>query len=251
MGLGYLKKLELAARWRLPPDEAEEVASDYREMLEEQAEEPPECRWGPPAQVVRLLEKPGQYRRWLTAFGLMALCVALPLWGLFGGAFYRNLFTLLAALGTLCALAWFGRHGRKKAGRAPYALWALLLCQLLLAAAAGGTLWLAVYRWMDLAKAGWMNPGNIGPRVDLVFHLAGLGSGALALLGLVLARLQDRRWRALYILGAAVLTLCLLVLSVLHSMSLDLSVPHWQRPYLIQGALTALAGLAAAGAGLC
>ena len=45
MALEYLKKLELAARWRLPPEEAEETAADYREMLEERPEEPPENRW--------------------------------------------------------------------------------------------------------------------------------------------------------------------------------------------------------------
>lgn len=250
MAKDYLKRLELAARWRLPPEEAEEVAADYREMLAEPGDiQPPEARWGPPAQAVQLLEKPGQYRRWLAFFGLMAACVVLPACWLLGQRQHPDGSACLAALGAAISLAWFGWQGRP--GKPPRALWALLLCQLLLAAAAGGSLFLMAYHWLDLSEAGLLAPGRVGGTMNLIFTLAGLGSAGLALSGLVLARLRDRRWRALYILGLTVLALCLLVLSVLGSMSLDTSVPGWQRPYLIRGAVTALIGFCAAGAGLC
>lgn len=127
----------------------------------------------------------------------------------------------------------------------------MLLCQLALAGLAGGALWAAFHRWIDLVQAGMMDPGDLGPRLDFVFLLVCLVSGALALLGLVLARVQDRRWRALYILGLTVLALCLLVMSALHSMSLEMLEGNWKRAYQIQGTLTALAGLIATGAGLC
>ena len=251
MALEYLKKLELAARWRLPPEEAEETAADYREMLEERPEEPPENRWGNPTQAIRLIERPAQYRRWLAAFGSMAVCVFLPACWLMGQEQRPNASACLAVFGAAVSLIWFGRQGRKQRGRPPQALWALLILQLLLAGLAGGTLWLAAYRWIDLAQEGLLAPNWVGRVVGLAFALAGFGAAALGLLGLVLARLQDRRWRALYLLGLTMLTLCLLAMSVLRSMSLDFAAPNWQRPYLIRAALTALAGLAAAGAGLC
>ena len=253
MAKKYLRQLELMAWWRLPPREAEEVAEDYREMMEEQSGSPEllESRWGSPLQAVRLVEKPNQYRRWLLAFGMMAACVLLPACWLLGERQHPDASACLAALGAAASLAWFSRQGRKKAGRPPRALWAALLCQLLLALLAGGTLVLAAYQWLDLAQAGLLKPGLLGGTVGLVFTLAGLGCAALALLGLLLARLKDRRWRAVYILGLTILALCLLVLSVLRSMSLDSSIPGWQWPYLLRAALTALIGLLAAGVGLC
>ena len=143
MALEYLKKLELAARWRLPPEEAEETAADYREMLEERPEEPPENRWGNPTQAIRLIERPAQYRRWLAAFGSMAVCVFLPACWLMGQEQRPNASACLAVFGAAVSLIWFGRQGRKQRGRPPQALWALLILQLLLAGLAGGTLWLA------------------------------------------------------------------------------------------------------------
>lgn len=248
MARDYLRRLELAARWRLPPEEAEEVAADYRELLGEQGE--PESRWGKPGQAVRQLSAPKEYFRWLAVFILMTLAIAAPLWGFLSWHFYRYVYSLSAVLGAACALAWFSRQGAKS-GKVPLRLWAMLLCQLALAGLAGGALWAAFYRWIDLVQAGMMDPGDLGPRLDFVFLLVCLASGALALLGLVLARVQDRRWRALYILGLTVLALCLLVMSALHSMSLEMLEGNWKRAYQIQGTLTALAGLIATGAGLC
>lgn len=251
----YLKRLELAARQRLPPEAAAEATEDYREMLaEQQAERPeegPECRWGSPSQAVRLLDRPGQYRRWLIAFGLMAACLVWPACQLVGPEQRPNISACLAVLGAAVSLAWFGWQGKRSEGKPPRAIWALLCCQLLLAGLGAGALYLGAYRWIDLAEAGLLAPEWVGRALGLALTLTGAGSAALGLLGLTLARLADRRWRALYILGLTILALCLLALSVLRSMSLDSSIPGWQRPYLIRAAATALAGFCAAGAGLC
>ena len=151
-------------------------------------------------------------------------------------------------LGAAVSLAWFGWQGKRSEDKPPRAIWALLCCQLLLAGLGAGALYLGAYRWLDLAEAGLLAPERVGRALGLALTLTGAGSAAL---GLTLARLEDRRWRALYILGLTILALCLLALSVLRSMSLDSSIPGWQRPYLIRAALTALAGFCAAGAGLC
>ena len=49
--MDYIKKLNFAARWFLPQNEAEDVVNDYQEMLAEGGEDPEE-RFGSPVKAV-------------------------------------------------------------------------------------------------------------------------------------------------------------------------------------------------------
>ena len=77
----YMTRLERAVRWRLPPQEAEDVIADYREIVGNppRSEEELHREVGDPEQAVKLLTSPlNAYRVWLLVFGLMAACLRLP-----------------------------------------------------------------------------------------------------------------------------------------------------------------------------
>ena len=153
----YMTRLERAVRWRLPPQEAEDVIADYREIVGNppRSEEELHREVGDPEQAVKLLTSPlNAYRVWLLVFGLMAACILIPgasphgpfwwLWdacfgGPYGGGWgifhiFSHWGPILAGIGLVVSLVWFRRQGRK-AERFPKAvkLWLAVL-----------TVWLAV-----------------------------------------------------------------------------------------------------------
>ena len=81
--------------------------------------------------------------------------------------------------------------------------------------------------------------------------MIGLLAALAGLLGAVWARLADRRWRAVYVLGLTVLLAALLLCSVLTSMDLSLSGERWWVPYALRMALLTALGLVGTGVSLC
>lgn len=81
----YFEALTRAARWRLPPAEAQEVLEDYAAMLEEtpRSEEDLRREVGDPTAAVMALVEPKKYRRWAALFILALAAVALILTVLF------------------------------------------------------------------------------------------------------------------------------------------------------------------------
>lgn len=246
----YFKKLSRQVFWRLPQTEAEEVLGDYREILVQRPVEEGASlveELGTPLQAARLVADPKPYRRWLTAFGVMAGCLLIPLLLLLRTNFYRypiGLMAVLFALGMAVCLLWF--RPRRKAGREPFprGLLALLAWSfVLLAAAAAVTASIAAGAWKTLPLE-WY-----GRSIQAVLWCLGGAATAVGLLGLVKARVADRRWRALYVLALTVLVECVLITAILHS--LDGSVTGWWRAYAIQLGAIGAAGLAGTGAGLC
>lgn len=161
----YMTRLERAARWRLPREEAEDVIADYRDIvgMTPRSEEELRREVGDPEQVVKLLVSPPRaYRVWQAVFILMAACILIPgasphapfywIWdncfaGPYGGGWGRlyaythfsHWGPILAGIGLAVSLAWFRRTGRKE-GQLPKAVkiltaallvwaWALLLVE--------------------------------------------------------------------------------------------------------------------------
>ena len=74
----YMARLEQAARWRLPREEAEDVIADYRDIVgaPPRSEEELRREVGDPEQVVRLLVQPPKaYYAWLAVFAALAACL--------------------------------------------------------------------------------------------------------------------------------------------------------------------------------
>jgi len=252
----YFHRLTLAARWLLPPREAQDVLSEYREIVE-QSDEAGLCRdLGDPVKAMRLLVQPRPYRRWLAAFAAMAACLLLPalsplpgmtrLWHLWKGTLSRfpveGMF--LAAGLALSLLCFRGKEHRP----APRGLVPLLALQLAGAAGVWAVIWTALAQpqgAMDFFRAHAALARHVG---DLLMW-AGFLLALTGLWSLVQARLSDRRWRAAYVLGLTAVTLVMAALSILWRM--DLNAPGWQNPYWRRCALLTALGLVGTGASLC
>lgn len=251
--LQYLSKLSLAARWFLPPDEAREVSADYRELLREtssRGEPHGPAEFGNPAQVIRPLTQPAAYRRWLAAFTAMSLCLLQPALWLFSAEYHPGMAAALLAAGAVLSLACFRRRGLARQ-RLPKVLPVALTCLAALSAAVlSAVLWYMAHPAIFLAMVKSAPSAHIGRLFSSILWSLGILSAAAGFVGLLLARLSDRRWRSLFILGLAVITLCALILAALRSMDLSVSYAT-QAAFHTRCLLTGLLGLGLAGVGLC
>lgn len=246
----YLTRLSRAARWQLPAEEAAEAIADYRELLFCKGETDAQLvqELGTPWQAVKLAGAPKKYRGWLAAFSLLALFpVVMTIW-LFAREHHSPAVACLAVLGALFSLIWFqaGPKPRARQKKLFLFLGAQVFFLLLAAGVFFSLLWLVSHQ-----KAVPLPPGTMGQTVTWGFRSAGLFSALLALWGLAGARMENRAWRSLYVMGLTVLALCLLALFCLHNMNLDTSAPQWWLPYLLQGGVTGLLGALLTGAALC
>lgn len=258
MKQSYFRQLTLAAKWLLPPEEAREVLGEYREMLEQNPRNETDLRrdLGDPVEAMKLLVQPKSYRKWLTAFFVMAACLLLPaasplpggwrLWSFFQNCLHRfpvDLMLLAGGLGV--SQLWF-RQGEKTDGPLPRGIKPLLLLCLLGIASVWFVLWVSVVQPQGPMAFFQSHPGLAGHVADgllwmgFVLSLAGLWA-------LVQARLTDRRWRAVYGLS---LTLTVLVMAAL-SLLWDISLDGPSAGFLPYCALLTALGLAGAGASLC
>ena len=99
-------------------------------------------------------------------------------------------------------------------------------------------------------------PGHTMPRsVSILYDVemwGGFAAALAALLGLVKARTEDRRWIAVYALGMAAMVVPCCALAFLNSMELaDPSVSGWWEPHLRTWLVYAGIGAAGAGVALC
>lgn len=261
----YLSRLSRAARWYLPPEEAAEVLEDYREIVEGRTEEELRRDLGTPRMVARQLVQKRDYRRWLAVFAGLTACVVLPsadgvlseisqqlirlfdIWLFVGGIAQTSRYAeWMLPLGTALALVWFQRNGRKE--QAPSKWLAPLLAVLLL-----GIAWVSFLAWTLFAEQ-WGLLNSLFPENHWLMRfslgLYSLAAGMAGMLGLVKARLTDRRWRAVYVLGLTGAAACLFVWKMFSSMTLDLS-SGWQSPLVMRYAFILLLGLIGTGVSLC
>ena len=276
----YMTRLERAARWRLPPREADDVVADYREMMGDppRPEEELLRDLGRPRDAVKSLVQPRQYRIWLAVFLVASACVltlgfsptmiGYPIWRVlydpwnpweptFPGSPY-----IVAVLGAVTALMWFRWQGRKEA-RLPKAI-PILLAVLL--ACCGGILlycWAGSRDFVSFATMWgtvkpWIGPNSDTPTsasIYLPLTVMAEGSGFIALageVGLVKARTRDRRWTAVYIMALTVILDALAVVAVMTSMDPTFSTfEEIMRQLLLQTAGITAVGLIGAGVALC
>ena len=275
----YMTRLERAARWRLPPQEAEDVIADYREMVGDppRSEEELIRDLGKPRDAVRPLTRKWPYRIWLAVFAFLSLCIlslglsgtgfSWRIWRLYFEGYLdgtKNCISYVVVItGAVVALMWFHQQGRK-AARLPRAI-PILLAVLL--AWCGGVL---LYCWMfardfdgSLLIWGTM-PTLIGPNAGepmsvslfLPLDIMLYGSALLSLTGvfwLVKARTRDRRWAAVYILALAAMLAALNIVALTHSMNpIPAETPEEVfRQLLLENAGITAVGLLGAGVALC
>ena len=232
-------RLTWTVRWRFSPQEADEILDDYRELL---SGRPPEDV----RQVAADFGRPTEYGLWLARFWGMAGCLALPLlWNTMWFAYHQVLSLVLAATGAALALSLGKKEEERQLGRG---LWALLVVQAALLGAVFGLFAFFCFHMDTLLPL-----GNVGPLLHALLQLISLLAGLLGLAGLVLTRVEDRRWRAVYVLGLTVLAVTSILLAVMGSMdvSAPVTIEGLWRYCMVRMVPTALVGLGATGAALC
>lgn len=271
----YMTRLEQAARWRLPPQEAEDVIADYRDIVGTPPRPDEELirDLGKPRDVIRPLARTKECRIWLAAFAVMAACIltlgisptmiGFPFWQLFFDSWVGHPYdggAAAAALGAVLALVWFRWQGHKE-GRLPQAIPVLLAVFLV---CIGGVLWLCwafardfegcITMWGTVRP--WIGPDRlVSASVYLLTCAMGCGGTVISFIGafaLGKARIRDRRWAAVYVLALAAMLAALSVVRLTMSMEdPDLSVEDDLRSMLVRCSVIAAVGLAGAGVALC
>ena len=273
MKKAYMTRLERAARWRLPPKEADDVIADYREMVDDPTRSEPEMLrdLGRPRDAIRPLTRKRPYYTWLAVFLVMSTCIltqgispvgpGYPIWRLyFNGYLEQIVGYTVAALGAVTALVWFRWQGRKQA-RLPRAI-PILLAVLL--AWCGGVMlfcWVCSRDFDSFLLIWGTMPSLVGPneQVSVSFYVPldamVYGSLVLSLIGvagLVKARTVDRRWAAVYILALAAIFAALSVVALSTSLDPTFFTPEeLYRRQLLESAGIIAAGLIGTGVALC
>lgn len=249
----FLKKFSHTLRWRLPKSEADEVLADYNEIFFHNFEESKDVsiqRLGEPVQAAKLLSNPKAYYRWLAVFGIMTFCLLLPEFLLLCASFHHYLGILmyiLFLLGLAVSIAWFHfGHGENQKAPVPKRLLPMLLSLIFMTIITATII-------VCLAMKVWelISFPLYGSIARWALQLTGTIAASFGLFGLIKARLSDRRWCSLYVMGLTALAECVPVLAILVSMSLDTLSVYWWVPYIINFVIVGVIGLIGVGVSLC
>ena len=203
----YLSRLRRAARWMLLPEDAAEVIADYEDIALGRSDDELLRDIGNPVQAVKLVADRKEYRHWLRAFTVLAVCVLLiplTLWVSFPHYFYRftdslDTRALFWAAGLLLALWYRWKTRKNPAAPVPPALPPLALATLL---STGAMAWwqhrlLAASVAAADAAALW---GEFRAQ-RICWHILVFLFAAMGLYALVRVRTENRRWLALFVLA--------------------------------------------------
>lgn len=247
----YMARLERAARWRLPRQEAEDVIADYRDIVGNPPRPDDELirDLGRPRDVVRPLAQPRRYYTWLAVFAVMAACILIPAesplplgsWLIWDSLFSPYgfpipgvpLFLHFMVIGLALSLVWFRPGQGEPKAPLPRPVIIALLAELALM----GVVWWCFYQitlypdgimfqpalvsdwWYSKIGAVTLN----GHWMATALEWGGAAVGAAGVVGLVKARTQNRRWRAVYFMSLSLMMLAFCVLGLFSSMDLDLT----------------------------
>lgn len=268
----WLSRFARAARWYLPPAEADDVIGDYRELLAEDArsEEDLYRELGKPRLAVKPLTDHRAYRIWLAVFAVTAACIlALGIspwdyvlweWLFVNRPFGCQLGAVLALLGAAGAVVWFRRKGHKGETllRGVPVLLVILLVWLALVL---GASWAWLHDPLGFAEMWGEMPSLLGPErmvsrsIQISLDVMCYGAPLLAAVGvfaLVKARTADRRWAAVYVLAMTAMLVSLKQLAVISDMSMDPG-HEWAvlSGYFYRWVTLAAVGLVGTGVALC
>ena len=257
MKTDYITRLERWARWMLPRQEADDVLGDYRDIVGDPPRLDEELLrdLGKPRDVIKPLAPKKQYRTWLAVFVLMAACILLPadsplpggLYPLWNSLFYVEPYfwfpffypyRLFLIVGLAASLAWF--RPRQEEAKAPLPRSIIITLAVLLAVMA--LVWWTFWQMTLYPEGALVNPifhlpmgfwwplGNDyigGNLLSFLLEWSAIPFAVVGIVGLVNARLRDRRWRAVYFLSLSVMLLAFAALALLTSMDVSSAPDTW------------------------
>lgn len=218
----YWKKLSRSIRWRIPAVDANEILSDYEEMIFRYPDKQDDVsveKLGKPVQVAKMMSQSKTYYSWLVVFGLLILFLFAPevvlIWDKVDRIFSPLLY-LPFLFGAVISLIWFRTNRRTESGGSyDRKLLVMLLILLVVMIIAGSFL-------IGLFAQSWdfIPYTQYGLTAHLALCLTGAAAAILGGYGLVQARMTDYRWCTLYVCGLTMLMVCVFVSAALRSMSL-------------------------------
>lgn len=281
----YISRLAFLARWRFSTEEAEDIISDYREMIANEPGTDGELvqRFGTPWTALKQIPGMGINRMWLAIFALSFVCLIVPaawvLWKnvnqlLFWLHFEKSVdvpsfllvdefesflnwspvLPVMLMLGLVTPLVWFRRRGKDRE-REPLTRGMVLTMLLLMICLA----WIWLIIWQILGdfdfftrlfnSLPWDSWGAGAVFRGVCFGVPAAAAGAAGIAGLLFARVKNRRWRAVYALALLLAVLTAAVLLLLSSLNLD--VDDWRDAYLRYYTALTVLGLVGTGVSLC
>ena len=244
--LGYLEKLSLAARWFLPYEEAVEIIEDYREMIAGGEDGKAEERFGPPVKAVLKVAEP--VKRWVwSLFFAGALVVHFFFIHWARHHTYYNLAALTMAaviVGLLLYLLGVGKLRNPFNGLPKRFIIVLVVFILFIILMFTPSYYLLrfcsnPYPWFYDQRFFNFLSGCL-----VVFSLVSVG-------GIVLARLIDKRWRAVSILSLTIVVMAMYLLSGFSNMDPRVDLVIYVIMKYHEGNFVAVAGILTAGVSLC
>lgn len=236
----YMSRLRRWARWYLGAEEAVEVISDYEELAAGRSDEALARDLGAPRKAMRQLVDKATFSRWyrggLFPMGLLSL---IPLLYLLFGCFPRTLSgCLIPCAGCLFALWYWGVKPRTPRVPLPKGLLPALLALLLVFLAVSAFLqWLLRIPYTGLEFPAWLIGWHHAVGILCALFVAA------GIYGMVLARMYDRRWRALYILAQTAFVAATVLMKPLTSLNLESVIAGEFAPYTAAWAVAAAFGL--------
>lgn len=252
----YLSRLSRAARWWLSPKEADEVTADYQDMLAQDARNYEELRrdFGPPYQAVLRVCSVRPHLRWLAVFCILAVCLLFPVvwmfrgYEIYSGVFWwGNMVFGVLLLGAVLSIIWFQRGG-VRSGKLPRTLIVLLVLLFALGVGVGVLAWSIFSLWILELPVFWSI--GAGTTVTIGLRLISIFVALAGLLGLIQARVEDCRWRAVFVLGLTVLLLIFTLYRALTRMDIQFN-DDWWAPYVWRMVPLTVMGLVGTGISLC
>ena len=222
----YLKQFSRLVRWRLPAEEAEDVISDYKELLSIQPEDGQELvkKLGTPFAAVQQLKTAKEYKCWLVVFSALTLCSAFFFCGLFTGgdfgwrysqAFNTAIFYLFIGL----AAFWKWKSPRGK-GKCPGLLSVMLgLLGTAAVLAALIAFWLIPIIQYLKGDVPFISGDWVAPLFAAVLRLDSGLAFILGITGLINSRLRDRRWLSVSTMAVTVLFIAMNMVLLMTSLS--------------------------------
>lgn len=269
----WLERFAHAARWRLESKEAEEVITDYREIVGDppRTEEELIRDLGRPRDAVKPLTDERTYRLWLAVFVVLAGCILaignspmgtgayLWLW-LFKNRPYGVMLgwvvALLGVAGTIVWFRWKGKKGEKLSRAVPV----LLGVSLVLIVGVLLFCWACARDFEGFLNMWGEMPALLGPErmvsrsMQLSLDVMCYSAPLLAVAGvfaLVKARTEDRRWAAVYVLAMTAIMIALFTVALVTNMSIEGGPEQLCGQLLACCAVIAAIGLAGTGVALC
>lgn len=242
----YFKKLCCAARWLLPQKEAAELMEDYRDMIAEVGEEHAEEKFGPPAKVALAVADRREVVGWHLVLGAILVFLFFMVHWTLHATFYSIASLAMVAVAVGLLFLWFGCDVRRNPfkGLPKRFLFSLIPIIVLIILLLGPIYFLPRFLVSPYMFDEWGMVATILQICVLIFAVVG---GA----GVILARLFDRRWRAVAVLSFTVICMSIHFLSILYNMNPTFSAADHLFANSRECMFIAGAGILTAGLGLC